>query len=200
MEIVQAIIQGDEKALEYLLVTVCWARLAALCYANPRARLEPEDLAQELTIMLVTESWKMLRYFRGFNPKTQVKSSLKNYILTCAWKCIVRMTKQATKKADTEVAWYEDLGLTDGKDAWRAAQAEEERISQISRVWEALMTMTNTDRLVLVEFVMNKKPAKEVACVLGLEPDKKGIARVHSLVWRAKQNLRTILERGDKYA
>jgi RNA polymerase sigma factor (sigma-70 family) len=197
IQMVQAILGGDERALQYLLVEMCGSRFKALCHTARMARMEPDDLAQEICLMLFKNDWAALRAFRGENSGTGAQCSLKGYVFVCA----ARLIRKKAERLASEIDWTSALSDEDGN--WIDVPDEKQAADVLKMaVLEAVTALDNpNERLVIIEYKLRGRSPAEVAALLQLSGGAKGTeANVYQLACRAMKNLRETLEKGDIYA
>jgi len=195
--LIDAILEGDSVAVEFLLSVQCSGGLYRLCDIYSNTSMDFEDLTQEMCLQLFQNNWQMLRNFRGVNAVNARPCKLATYIITCAARLMKRKNDTTVKAIDwTSVFSRSDGHCVEIRDDCQ--DAEELKRNVIA----AIMTLPDAvERLVLTEYKIRERPPEEVARLLNLSTGAKGtVENVYTICSRAMKNLRKLLEKGDVYA
>jgi len=196
-ELIEAIIGGDGDAVEYLLVTTCGGAFKRMSATYRAARMEPEDLAQEMCLILAKNDWNALSNFKAVNKSTGRSCRLKTYVVHCA----ARMIKKKCADRVSEIDW--SSALSDENGNWIEVgddKLDSERLKM--NVLEAIMALSSPqERLVLLEYKIRGRTPEDVAQMLNTHTKSKGtVENVYTICCRAQKNLRVLLEEGGVYA
>jgi len=196
-ELVEEILRGGNYALEFLLAEKCGASFKRLCETYRAARMDVQDLTQEMCVLLAKNDWCVLRGFRARNATTGRSCKLKTYVITCA----ARLIKKHSEKSLPEIDWSSALSNEEGE--WievADTKMDDEQIKM--SVLEAIMALDSPqERLVLLEYKIRCRPPEEVAQMLKIQTESRGtVENVYTICSRALKNLRILLEAGGVYA
>lgn len=177
----RALLAGDEAA--FLLFVEEWkGRVFKTCLSFVPNREEAEDLSQEIFILL----WKAIRTFRG-------ESSLKTWVYRIAMNCCLEYKRHGSRqKRKAHLTSLDKLTPSQqphmqghfDHPGYTLEQQDKARV-----LHQALSKLSENQRSALILHEVEELSYKEVAEVMDLS-----FSSVESLIFRAKTNLRKMLE------
>lgn len=190
-ELIDAIIGGDDLALNCLLIERCGPAFKRLCQMHPAAKVDLEDITQEVCLILLQNNWKALREFNGRNSATNRQCQLTTYVITCA----VRWIRKKSKALMSEIVWSTALIDEEGNQIdIRDEKSDNARLDL--EIHDAIMTLRSCqERYVLLEHKIKGRSPAEVAADLNTS-----VANIYTISSRATKNLRILLTNGGDYA
>jgi DNA-directed RNA polymerase specialized sigma24 family protein len=186
-EIRNAIINGNNEALIYLLVEQCGKYFKKLCDAYPYTEMTCDDLVAEVYLCLCgkEKNFKALADFKGVNVETGKSCKLTTYVNTIATRLIRKKNIECMKEVERSESLTNEEGLErdikDENSIWGKLDAFE-----ISRTFN---TLTPRERLVLIEYEINGRRPEVVAEMLNIT-----VSNLYTLSSRVRDSVEKILE------
>lgn len=187
-ECVNAILQGSSQALQDVLLA-CAPALKRLCRTYTHARMEFDDITQEVCLLLFENDKHVLRQFKGYNAAGR-HCRLKTFVITCA----ARLLHKKNTKALSESGALLSLADHEGS-CIHVPDSSASPSYQRCEILDLLLKLPSPrERLVVAEYVFNERPPHEIAQILGVTT-----ASVYTLCSRALRRLKTILAEGERF-
>lgn len=194
-ELIVAMTSGDGNAVQFFLTERCGKFLKYFCECYPAARMDIGDLAHDVFRILAKNDWNTLRSFQGENKATGRTCTLKSYVQVIARNHIAKKNQ----KNLPEIDWTSALNDDEGN--WLEVPDKKASQEYPEGILRALMTLSPEERLVIVQFKIKGHTAEEVAEMLSKNTKYRGTPEnVHTICYRARKNLRDLLDQGGVYA